>query len=213
MKQNLCAIIVLALISLASESGAGQTKFVSQVRSSNEQFVFNAVPLHNIEFPKLIAFTGNGGLWVWNCEQLAVVYAPKLQTCANFVCGQNGIVALALPALTAVNCFDVNNCDSLTSLSIANLRTVNVWVIIQHNPLLTALSVPLLSPANGVQLVFTDNALDQASVDGILRRCVATDGFISGQVLLDGGNNAPPSAQGLADKADLIDRGITVTTN
>jgi hypothetical protein len=57
------------------------------------------------------------------------------------------------------------------------------------------------------------NALNEASVNAILARCVASESFTAGTVNLAGGTIAAPTEQGATDKATLIDRGVDVTTN
>ena len=59
-----------------------------------------------------------------------------------------------------------------------------------------------------------DNLLPQATVDAILAAFVAAGRSTGTRVLnLGGTGNATPSATGLADKATLVSRGWTVTTN
>lgn len=62
-------------------------------------------------------------------------------------------------------------------------------------------------------------ALPESVVDHILVRLAALDGtngtvpYVSGTVDLSGGTTAPPSSTGLAAKAALVARGVTVNTN
>lgn len=59
-----------------------------------------------------------------------------------------------------------------------------------------------------------NNLLTQSAVDAILAAFVAANKTTGTRVLnLGGTGNATPSAQGLADKATLVSRGWTVTTN
>jgi len=60
--------------------------------------------------------------------------------------------------------------------------------------------------------VFTNNALSADTVNVILARAVANTGFV-GTIQLDGGTNAAPTGQGITDKATLLTRGVTLTTN
>lgn len=62
--------------------------------------------------------------------------------------------------------------------------------------------------------------LDQASVNGILAVVASLDGtngttaWSAGKTLnLSGGTSSAPSGQGITDKATIIARGATVTTN
>ncbi len=70
-------------------------------------------------------------------------------------------------------------------------------------------------PTDGKLIGFQDCALSVESVDHILARCVASAGYVSGNVNLSGGTNAVPSAAGLTSKATLEGRdpGVTVTVN
>jgi len=59
-----------------------------------------------------------------------------------------------------------------------------------------------------------NNLLTQAAVDAILADFVAANKTTGTRILnLGGTGNATPSAGGLADKATLVSRGWTVTTN
>jgi hypothetical protein len=65
---------------------------------------------------------------------------------------------------------------------------------------------------------FSDCALDEASIDAILAKLVYLDGnngttLWTNHAYLNGGTNAIPSAQGLADMATLEGRGCIVYVN
>jgi hypothetical protein len=65
---------------------------------------------------------------------------------------------------------------------------------------------------NVVYIDLGDNALTEAAVNYILATLDGTD-VEGGTLELDGGTNAAPTGQGLTDKASLISKGWTVTTN
>lgn len=69
------------------------------------------------------------------------------------------------------------------------------------------------APLDGSNVALTGLALSAAYVNLMLAICVAEAGFTSGTVDLSGGTSAAPTGQGVTDKATLIARGITVTTN
>jgi len=86
------------------------------------------------------------------------------------------------------------------------------------NPLLTTISIPLVVMSinvfsNLVDYNFSGNALNQATVDQILARCVASPLLTAGLLQLDGGTNSAPSVAGTANKNTLIARGMSVNTN
>jgi len=60
---------------------------------------------------------------------------------------------------------------------------------------------------------FGTNALTQSAVDALLAALVAANRTSGTRVINLGGNNASPSSAGYADKATLVARGWTVTTN
>ena len=78
---------------------------------------------------------------------------------------------------------------------------------------LTTVSFPLYLPTDGAIINFSDCALTAASVNHILARAIANAGYVTGIINTSGGTSAAPSGQGIADKAALILRGCTVTTN
>ena len=72
----------------------------------------------------------------------------------------------------------------------------------------------------GATINISGQKLDQASVNGILALLVSLDGtggttlWGAGKTVnLSGGTSAAPSGQGILDKATLIARTATVTTN
>lgn len=78
---------------------------------------------------------------------------------------------------------------------------------------LSSVSFPNYLPTNGSAINFSAAALSQVSVDHVLARAVANAAYVSGTITLDGGTSSTPSGAGLADKATLIARGVTVLTN
>lgn len=131
---------------------------------------------------------------------------------------------------------------SVTVLNFASLRSMPATTL-SGNTLLTTFSLPVAeyiygtltsTSGNGAltdftlgtslkyfnsNINFTSCALNQASVDGILAALVALDGtsgknlYGTGRTVTITGTSSTPSATGLLDKATLVGRGVTVTTN
>lgn len=102
---------------------------------------------------------------------------------------------------------------ALTSLDISSLVSSPLIAII-NNSLLTSINLSSFVPTNGSDYVLNNNALVGATVNQLLARCVANAGYASGTINLGGQTPAaPPSGQGIADKAALILRGVTVITD
>lgn len=164
--------------------------------------------LETVSFPNLVNV--GESVTVTSCPLLTTINFNSLEKCGFFnddpssgyfelsFSFNNALTSISLPAFVD---FDDPSQASFTQVSIEN------------NPLLTTVSMPAFLPNNGISVLFRTNALNQASVDHILARCVANAAFVSGVVRLNGGTNATPSAGGLADKATLIGRGVTVVTN
>lgn len=196
-------------------------------------FVRNLANITSITAPNLVTVEGHGNtgvasiqpIQIDSCGSLATANFPALQTVRTgmWFDGNASLTSCLFPSLTTLDgsipgggfeetWFEGNN--ALQTLSFPSLVTcTNSSLRIRNNTSLQTLSLPVLVPNNGCIFNFQGNALNQASVDGILARCVANAGYVSGQVLLAGGTNSAPSAGGLADKATLIGRGVTVTTN
>ena len=115
----------------------------------------------------------------------------------------------------------LRNASSITSVDLSALTTITTsstptasWLLeIYSCSALTDIQIPNLVFPNGGKFDLGDNALSQSCVDAILARAVANAGYVSGRIDLNGGTNAAPSVAGAADKATLIGRGVTVTTN
>lgn len=150
----------------------------------------------SLSFPNLVSIdpldSQNGGLYAVSNSSLTSISTPLLQSA--WIIGIRGNATLA-------------------SLSFPSLTTTPGQFDVENNPLLTTISFPNWKPVNLANVVATGCALTAASVNHILARCVSNAGFVLGSVDLSGGTNAAPSGQGVADKATLIGRGVTVTTN
>lgn len=119
--------------------------------------------------------------------------------------------------------FYFTGCTSLTSVSFPELTNTFIGTpyfgtasfAISNNPSLTSISLPkwIPDPTAGYACDFTNNALDQSTVDQILSRFVANPACVSNILALHLGANSSPSASGLVDKGILIGRGCTVLTN
>lgn len=182
---------------------------------------------------------GNSALVSVSCPNLISVTSTAFRGTLN-ITSNAALVSLNFDALTSIegDCTIISNA-TLAAISLPSLVSVGAVAsgfLLTGNTLLASLSLPSLVtssfalnasglanlttvvltsylPSNTRAQNFGGCALTQASVDHILARCVANAAYVSGTVTLNGGTNATPSAQGLLDKATLIGRGCTVTTN
>lgn len=150
--------------------------------------------LISVSWPNLVRVTGASAQFlISNNTVLTSISAPLLESVSDDFIGSNNLV---LPAL-----------------SFPSLVTVGDRLEFNLNVALKDVSLPVFVPKNNQQIAFNGCALTQASVDHILARCVASVAFVTGTVDLGDGTNATPSAAGLANKAILEARGVTVQTN
>lgn len=138
------------------------------------------------------------------------------------ITGFNLACALSLGTFTFTT-FTTPQCSDLTlnflpDLASADIsaQTTSTGFMIASNPLLTTLVLP--ASFQGGQaftaLTFSGNALNQATVDGILALIVAANSPGGACVIdLSGGTNSAPSVAGAASVATLQGAGWTVVTN
>ena len=118
----------------------------------------------------------------------------------------NTLTKLSFPELISVGDFvDVESNSNLTLLSLPKLVNSVNGINTGNCPLLTSVDVSSLIPTDAGSLTFVACALDAASVELILRRCVLA-GVTTCTISMAGGTNAglaSLSAQGQADAVTL----------
>jgi hypothetical protein len=105
----------------------------------------------------------------------------------------------------------VTDCASLIAVDISGGLAMSGALELRNNPVLVTVNVTGLVPADAV-IGLENDALDVATVNAILARCVAA-GLTTASIDLSGGTNAAPAGQGILDKATLIGNGCAVSTN
>lgn len=136
-------------------------------------------------------------------------------------------------SLTAIN-YTFGNTAFLSSTAATVLQTINMpklkymggntggnSINLTAASSLTTVNLNQTPKAYNGNIIITNAALNQASVDGILAACAYQDGvanapwpaYSSKTINLSGGTSSTPSAAGLASKAILVARGCTVTHN
>lgn len=167
--------------------------------------------------PTVTALTYNleGSGWDVYENTITSFSAPFIVACvgSNYLYIRGDLLeSVSCPKLTTVTLYQVVNSPAVTSVLLPLLTTATDQVNIQACNALVTLRMPSLAVSPLIALL--DNALSAASVNQILADLVATAWGNAGEVLnMTGGTNAAPSGQGIADKATLIARGATVTTN
>lgn len=148
----------------------------------------------------------NDGIYIENCSAITTISFPNLTDSPSYgylITGNGALSSISFPVLA--------------SASPTGSSTIPMFYIV-GNPFLTTIYMPIVVFGHNIFTSATDynfsgNALNQATVDQILARAVATPSFTAGTIQLDGGTNSPPSAAGMVDKNTLITRGLFVNTN
>jgi hypothetical protein len=191
----------------ADQSNGLTLDFPSLVTTSALSFA-RAVDL-TVNLPALTTIGGNG-LFI-NSDGLTVNF-PSLTTVAALINNNTPNVTIDLPALTTVTGVVNSMGCANTSLIFPSLVTVGGNFLASSSSYI-ALNLSSWLPTDGTTIDFRNSNLVAAMVNQILSRCVANTAFVSGTIQLDSGSNASPSGQGITDKATLIARGVSVTTN
>lgn len=180
-------------------------------------FAYNGTK-HAEYFPGLTSFTGNmpelgDGITMFYGDDLTSISFPNLAQ-LNITSGL--IFIQALPALTEAHFPSLvrwkkkNPAGSI----ICGIKDCPGLNVLELSPSFT---VDVPDAGNNEVYDFSGNDLPQATVDFILVRAAATMTTVlvgaNLSIFLDAGTNASPSAAGLAAKATLVARNVTVTNN
>lgn len=212
------AIIVESLSNLTSFSAPNLTDCLASDGATGFSFeITSCNALTSINLDALA--TTFGGLNITSNPLLTSISLPSLTT-LGFDSGINSnpaLVSISLPLLADVfGSFNLANNPSLVALSLPDLGTVLGEFNAQSNSALTSFSAPNWTISNTVSSTvnFNGDALDQASVDAILSRGVASGLNVGMTIDLSGGTNSPPTGGALnADYLILTGNGVNVFIN
>lgn len=169
------------------------------------------VPLLNNSL--FASFTYNNALTSISLPSLATAGLFSLYFCPS-------ILSLSLPALTS-SCPIISNNNVLTSVSFPSLTTMTMGepagashTYIRDNPNLTSIQIDNFNTFTGISLSFYNNKLASSGVNYLLNKFVSLVPTIANSsIQLRQTIPAPPTGQGLVDKATLIANGNTVSTD
>lgn len=125
----------------------------------------------------------------------------------------NGDTKYSFPNLTTIaTVLDVDDSADLKTLDFPVLVTINGDFDPDTCPNLTTINVPNWVPSNGTNILCGGCALNAASVEQILRRCVLA-GVTTCTIDLSGGTNAGTASLSAQGQADVATLGAQVTMN
>jgi len=170
--------------------------------------------LLTINAPALTAVTVD--VFCYGNLSLTTANFQSLQTVGNdfYVYTNSNMTSLNVSSLVTVgHHFNGYTSPKLTTLSCPALTGIGNEFRFEGCTLLANVSLPVFVPKNSNSIRFDGCALTAASVNHILARCVANPALTVSSVLLMAGTSSAPTGQGILDKATLIARGCTITTN
>lgn len=171
---------------ISSCAGLASLNF-SNLTTTGRFYVSTCAALSSINLSSLTSLSGNGGLSLGSLGNLTSLNVSALSTAASislYRCTK--ITSVNFPALTSLTEYsiNINENDLLTSIGIANLSSIT--------------DIDSYMSLN-------QNALTSASVNALLAQFVSLSPALSGANISLAGQTpaAPPTGQGLTDKATL----------
>ena len=158
---------------------------------------------------------------LYNNNGLTSVLFPSLTATGTFnVTNCNAVTSINLPALIS-SCFNITGNNALISLSFPSLTTLTIGYPlsttscnVNSNPNLTAMQMDNLTSFTASGIDFEQNKFPTPVINYLLAKFVSVSPpIINRSFYLNQVISAPPTGQGLVDKATLQANGNTVYTN
>ena len=217
-------VLVKALSFAVSGSSALTTLNLPLLARDDEGIFVNGTILSSISFPVL---KHSGGLYIGGNTLLTNLSVPLLDTTSIpdgsggglTVTGNPLIQTLSAPKLKYAVMIDIESNNALTTISLPLLTTIysytnNPVVTIKNCVNLTAVVLDAFVTFDGLTFDVSGNKLPSAQVNYLLHKLVGITpalGFIT--ITLNQSVPAPPTGQGITDKATLVAAMNDVTTD
>jgi hypothetical protein len=167
-----------------------------------------------LNFPVLSALSKN--LSISTNASLTLFTAPLLTSCWNININNNGLSNLSFPALTTIRSeLLINHNALLNTLNISSLSKIPTFFQANNNKLSNIIWAPQINSWNDIKL--QSNALPSSEINKILALFVAAgkNGHIGNGLFQLNSQTplAPPTGQGITDKATIQGWGVSVSTD
>lgn len=177
-------------------------------------YVVNTTNLVNLDLSSIKSLVK---LNVVNNQKLTTIDLNNLSEVYDvlYVSQNEKLTSISFPVLKGINGNNyIANNASLTSISLPSLSYVSFFTIL-YNPVLTSIDLSSLTSVvdNFSADSFNNNALPSSQINLLLSRLVNTS-VTKNYINLAGQNPpAPPTGQGILDKATLVSRGNNLETD
>lgn len=197
--------------------------------------ISNTQSLQTLSCPLLTKFTGSTGLYIAGTTGLTSITSanfPVLTEYSVSIWEPGNITTVNLPSVTTVKTHTIQasgmmGASVLTTFTLPNVVKHNAqFFTLSNHASLTTLTLGTVGTLKNFGNSYSPpyislytNALNEASVDGVLVLLASLDGTngtttaSNGSIRLEGGSNAAPSQTGLDAKATLLARGFTISHN
>ena len=179
---------------------------------SSGDFNITGVALTSLSMPALNSTQGNG-FTLSNCSALSNISLPVLSTSNFSITGCSALSTFTAPALNTAG-INLTGPSQLTSISLPSLTTLSSMFINNHQNLASISMDAMTSYTGTSSFGFFGCKLPSAQVNYLLHKLVLATPLITGiDINLSQNPVAPPTGQGIIDKATLVSRPNNVYTD
>lgn len=170
----------------------------------------------NLESINLSGLVSASSIDLDNCPKLNSINLNALVRIGNYFSmgGANSVTSLNFGSLTSIEDLHMYRNLLLSSISFPNLVIIN-YINVSDNPQLSTFSVPNLVSLTESSVYINRNKLPSTQINSLLNKFVNMNPVLTKTTIDLSGQSpsAPPTGQGLTDKATLISRGNQVRTD
>jgi hypothetical protein len=177
--------------------------------------ISNNNALTNLSFPKLTTTPNNNDFSITNNPAItSISFSALINSTAYLNIQYNGaLTSVSLPVLTTAYELDIENNSLITTINFPSLTKTTFSIVIQHCAKLTSIGIPSLQ-STGRYFSLQNNALPSSQINTILNKMLTATPTSGKNIQLNGQTPlAPPTGQGIIDKATLISTGNSVSTD
>ncbi|TRX38094.1 hypothetical protein FNW52_04115 [Flavobacterium sp. ZT3R18] len=170
--------------------------------------------LTNLSFPKLTTTTNSDRISIRHNPAITSISFPALINSVTYLSIQynDALTTVSLPVLTTANDLYLADNPQITTINFPSLTQITSTIQINFCAKLTSIGIPSLQSGNSFRIY--NNALPSSQINMILNKMLTVTPTSGKYIGLTGQNPpAPPTGQGITDKATLISTGNSVTTD
>jgi uncharacterized protein YfkK (UPF0435 family) len=204
----------LVNLSISNNTNLSATNLNSLTSIYQYVAISNNNALTNLSFPKLTTTPHSNDFSITNNPAITSISFPALINSTAYLNIQNNgaLTSLSLPVLTTAYMLDIEHNSLITTINFPSLTQITSTIQINFCAKLTSIGIPSLQSGNSFRIY--NNALPSSQINMILNKMLTVTPTSGKYIGLTGQNPpAPPTGQGITDKATLISNGNDVRTD